>query len=303
VLDRLRSWRRSHGGEGRRPPAAARTRDDVRALALEEGLNADSADAVTATALPSLRLRPTAGRRDHFETRLGGPPLLPVPEPWPRVDGRPLAHVGQIYLPDVGAEGASLGLPTHGILTFFYDASEQPWGFDPADRGSWRVDWRTDLEGLSIPERPSELHQRDRFTAVPMQPELEWTVPGFDAYERDDLSFAPEDLERVQAVEDRLTGELPAHRVLGHPDLIQSEMRLECELVSRGIYLGGDRGEPVVPPDAERAAREWRLLLQVDSDGDVGTEWGDVGRIYFWIRAQDLEARDFSRVHLSLQCF
>jgi uncharacterized protein YwqG len=41
----------------------------------------------------------------------------------------------------------------------------------------------------------------------------------------------------------------------------------------------------------------------VDSDGDVGTEWGDVGRIYFWIRAADLEARDFSRVHLSLQCY
>jgi uncharacterized protein YwqG len=225
-------------------------------LALEEGLDESSADALAAVALPSLRLRPTAGRRDHFETRLGGPPLLPVPEPWPRVDGRPLAHVGQLFLPDVGADGAALGLPTDGLLTFFYDAGEQPWGFDPADRGGWRVDWRSDLEGLSIQERPTDLDQSDLFAAVPMQPELEWTLPGFDAYELDDLSFGQDDLERVEAIVDRLTGDLPAHRVLGHPDLIQSEMRLECELVSRGIYFGGDRGEPVVPPDAERAARE-----------------------------------------------
>ena len=75
-----------------------------------------------------------------------------------------------------------------------------------------------------------------------MQPELEWTLPGFDAYELDDLSLGQEDLDRVEAIVDRLTGALPAHRVLGHPDLIQSEMRLECELVSRGIYFGGDRG-------------------------------------------------------------
>ena len=301
MLDRLRSWRRSRGG--RRPPATARTREDVRALALEEGLDERSADALAAVALPSLRLRPTASSRDHFETRLGGPPLLPVPEPWPRVNGRPLASIGQVFLPAVRAEGAALGLPSDGLLSFFYDATEQPWGFDPADRGSWRVDWRTDLEGLSIPERPADLNESERFTAVPMRPELEWTVPGFDAYELEDLSLGDEELERVQAVEDRLTGDIPAHRVLGHPDLIQSEMRLECELVSRGIYFGGDRGEPVVPPDAEVAARDWRLLLQVDSDGAVGTEWGDVGRIYFWIRAADLEARDFSRTHLSLQCF
>jgi uncharacterized protein YwqG len=301
-VKRLRRWLGKARG-GARPSSAVRERSDVRSLALEEGLDARSAEALAAVALPSLRLRPTAGRRDHFETRLGGPPLLPVPEEWPRVDGRPLAYVGQLYLPDTGADGASLGLPTDGMLTFFYDASGQPWGFDPADRGGWRVDWRTDLDGLSIPERPHDLDPSDRFTAVPMQLELEWTVPGFDAYEVDDLSFGSEDQERVQAVADRLTGDLPAHRVLGHPDLIQSEMRLECEVVSRGIYFGGDRGEVVIPPDAERAARDWRLLLQVDSDGDVGTEWGDVGRIYFWIRAADLQARDFSHVHLSLQCF
>ena len=33
-----------------------------------------------------------------------------------------------------------LSLPHEGTLTYFYDVAEQStWGFDPADRGSWRV--------------------------------------------------------------------------------------------------------------------------------------------------------------------
>jgi uncharacterized protein YwqG len=44
------------------------------------------------------------------------------------------------------------------------------------------------------------------------------------------------------------------------------------------------------------------LLLQIDSDDAIGWTWGDAGRLYFWIRKQDLAARRFDRVWTILQC-
>ncbi|WP_432972333.1 DUF1963 domain-containing protein [Dactylosporangium sp. CA-233914] len=60
----------------------------------------------------------------------------------------------------------------------------------------------------------------------------------------------------------------PLHRVLGWSDPLQ---------------------EPMHEPG-------WQLLLQLDSDPGAGWEFADAGTLYFWIRDEDLAARDFSRV-------
>ena len=81
-------------------------------------------------------------------------------------------------------------------------------------------------------------------------------------------------------------------------------MELECQLASNGVYCGN-----AVFPEQEKVkaleagAADWRLLLQIDTDeAGPGWMWGDVGRIYFWIRHQDLAARRFADVWLILQC-
>ena len=45
-----------------------------------------------------------------------------------------------------------------------------------------------------------------------------------------------------------------------------------------------------------------KLLLLVDSDKRAGMMRGDLGRVVFSIRDDDLEARDFGRVVAHLQC-
>ncbi len=55
--------------------------------------------------------------------------------------------------------------------------------------------------------------------------------------------------------------------------------------------------------ELKSGASEWRLLLQVDTDDDAGMMWGDCGRLYFWIRVDDLRRRDFDEVWTILQCF
>lgn len=50
-------------------------------------------------------------------------------------------------------------------------------------------------------------------------------------------------------------------------------------------------------------AGDWHLLLQIDSDDDTGMMWGHAGRIYYWIREQDLMVRVFDEAWLILQCY
>lgn len=46
----------------------------------------------------------------------------------------------------------------------------------------------------------------------------------------------------------------------------------------------------------------WLLLLQIDSDDDMGIMWGDVGVGGFFIRENDLKKCDFSRVLYNWDC-
>ena len=79
-------------------------------------------------------------------------------------------------------------------------------------------------------------------------------------------------------------------------------MELACELAARGLPEDGahDAGEMREHP-LWRTARQWRLLLQIDSDPDLGVSWGDGGRLYFWIREGRARAGDFSKVRLTMQ--
>jgi uncharacterized protein YwqG len=81
-------------------------------------------------------------------------------------------------------------------------------------------------------------------------------------------------------------------------------MELECQLASNGIYCGGASCNQVEEAKALAAgASNWRLLLQIDTDEDgPGWMWGDVGRIYFWVKQQDVRSLRFDDAWLVLQC-
>ncbi|TCD03493.1 DUF1963 domain-containing protein [Pedobacter psychroterrae] len=92
--------------------------------------------------------------------------------------------------------------------------------------------------------------------------------------------------------------------LLGQPDVIQNEMELECELVTNGLYCGDPSGYN--DPRAEKLrpnAKDWRLLLQIDSNEETEMMWGDVGRLYFWIKEEDLAAKRFENSWCILQCY
>ncbi|HKP88908.1 MAG TPA: YwqG family protein [Thermoleophilaceae bacterium] len=270
------------------------------------------ADDTRTAVLPSIRLLRAEPGDLVQGNRIGGEPDLPLGVDWPEWQGRPLAFLAQIELgaiPDV-QPGRDL-LPAGGQLAFFYDAEpeRQPWGFDPADRGSGRVIHVPAGAAVERHEAPARLPRENLYEPGDLVPRVELTLPWPDAPAAPDLPLSTElrdaYLDLLEALSSSYGDEdAPRHRLLGHPDQLQGPMQTECQLVSNGLYTGDSSGwEDPRAPELLEAAPEWRLLLQLDSEiAPSEVMWGDDGRVYFWARERDLRAGVFDAGWTVLQC-
>ncbi len=268
---------------------------------------------------PSIRLTTTAGSHRQLElggSRIGGTPDVPPGWEWPRWGPpevrrpgperrhpdrpSPLGFIAQIDL--AAMPRVADGLSNSGWLYFFYDRYDEPWGFDPADRGCCRVfHVEGDRSRLVRAEPPADLETDHEATPCRITARLEPTLPD----ELPGVTYNSPICEAYWELCRKLTdGDPVQHRLLGHPQVIQNPMELECQLASNGVYCGDAGGY-----ESEQAklladgAGDWRLLLQIDTDEDgPGWMWGDCGRIYFWIKRQDLCSGRFDDVWLIFQC-
>ncbi len=235
-------------------------------------------------------------------SRLGGQPDVPESFNWPYRAEKPLAFLAQLNLADFAHLDCGLDLPKSGTLLFFYDAESQPWGYDPKHAGSGQIFFCENSANLVRVDFPSDLSEQCRFPICGLAAQQIDTRPNAWSVWVDLLK--PTADERFEMAEDN-EEEWYDHQIGGHASCVQHAMELECELASSGVYCGGSKGY-----HSERrrhlteagGARDWRLLLQLTSDPQCNFIWGDDGYLYFWIRQQDLAARDFSRIWTILQC-
>ncbi len=87
------------------------------------------------------------------------------------------------------------------------------------------------------------------------------------------------------------------NRLLGNPDTIQDDMRIQCQLTSHGVTDGNDPRTAAL----SKGAMDWQLLLQVDSNEHAGMRWASSGMLYYWITSADLHARHFDATWVVLQ--
>ena len=180
-----------------------------------------------------------------------------------------MAFVAQIRLDDLAQLDANDVLPTAGLLSFFCA---------PSELGNERVGrvLYTDPDTPLVRARaPAELETDERFAPAPLTFIAELSALACQSGQLDHLGLSREQRDAYCDAVEPDEG-LPIHRMLGHPDAVQ---------------------------DDPRANRNTCLLLQIDSDEDIGMMWGDVGRLYYLIEHADLAARRFERCRLTFQCY
>lgn len=261
------------------------------------------ADSLVGMARPSVRLiADSAAPVNDRGSRLGGPPDLPASTTWPRNGDDPLSFIAQVSLADVAPHESEGLLPRDGLLSFFYDAvTQNAWGFDPADGGSAAVIYTPASATTERREPPADLSDEGVFKTIGLRPQAELTFAPWESFDVERLGMSrDEGFAYAELFDDQ---DDMIHRLLGHPDPVQGDMQVECQLVTNGLYCGDSTGyEDPRAKELRDGAAEWRLLMQVDSQDEADMMWGDVGRLYYWIRHSDLLARDWDLSWLILQC-
>lgn len=256
-------------------------------------------------ACPSIRLRTRPVDEATIAagaSKLGGLPDLPPGAAWPQLQGAPMSFIAQVRLEDAQPADPEHLLPAAGLLSFFYDATQQTYGENPADRGGWQVLYLPgDRSTLRRAPAPAALPAASRFKPCAVSFATEPTLPQRPEVEVAGLAWSPQQQEQydgvlaaLQTQDDRAQ---PHDRMLGHPDTIQDDMRPQCALYANGV------SDPNDPKAAALLARanDWLLLLQVDSDPNAGMQWASSGMLYYWIERAALTAGRFDNTWLVLQ--
>ena len=233
---------------------------------------------------PTVLLVPTT---EPGFSKLGGDPELPADLAWPAGYDRPCTFLAQIDLAAVVALSQIDWLPKEGRLYAFYD----PDGYDAAD--VVRVFYSVEHPGSPAPTPPMARRPfpewRVAFTVRSSAPSLDWL--GLDA---SGIGLDEDEFESLERIGDAPPSDEIQHRIGGYPNEIQPErMWLSCEHLARG--LSEPSWDEDIPPAIERAAKEWRLLLQIDSDSGLKMNFGDGGRLYVFIRERHARRGDFSK--------
>lgn len=322
-------------------PGPNMTRDEAIRI-IRRSRFADMADELVALLRPGMQMYPQRTKLDALPSgasHLGGQPDVPAGFEWPRTPtGHPLSFLAQIHLPDVRPADPEELLPSIGWLCFFYDFAEEPWGLRGREHAHWRVVYfDTDTGALQRNSEPMGKEIR-RTPACSIRWELSYTLPsreeaatetarmtGQNASGERPQKWLPQQLawwtkDLGQLTEATPQG-TPNHHVLGHPQEIQGNMPSEFHLavenqpqrVEQNPFLPGQtltvRAErrddcPDWVIRLLRDSRDWRLLLQLDTDDNgTGWTWGDCGRLYFWLPEAELRARRFDHTWLNLQCY
>ncbi len=254
-------------------------------------------------------------------SKLGGRPDVPEDFVWPYFPeeggpgSTPLSFLAQINLAEAAPLDVNHELPPSGLLCFFYEFDEQPWGCDPEDRGSGRVFYIPEGVPLRRADFPEDLPPSDscriperalRLSAL-MLPDDEPGTAAFRPFIKlcqgdSRLAWTHYMAFRREYIEN--AGAQPyGSFLLGIPDLIQGPMEGDLESYAYDSGLFDDDTEEDWHED-ETCGR-WRLLFQL---GDLEDRKGrihlaDCGQLYFWIRCRELAARDFSKVWTLVQSY
>lgn len=242
-------------------------------------------------------------------SRIGGDPDLPSRIEWPVTsEGVPMTFLTQLNLQEFMAANESSLLPASGMLYFFVGVDE------PAYNIEHRVIHVPEEELASASRRPAPetTALEGAFRAYRLEPRATLEPPNYayvdaDQVENDTADYTDYE-ELIWSITDSRNGDVAL--LFGYPDGQHDDAEYEAALMiltgEKYDYHTGHALERIAAHfggNKEKALQEIRdtlLLLEIDSDNDIGFCWWDAGELQFFIRKEDLLAGRFDRTYCSL---
>lgn len=249
-------------------------------------------------------------------SKFGGCPDLPRGFRWYHFKGkspftdevkeRPLSFLAQINCGEVKKYDLDNRLPGTGMLYFFYELESMSWGFDPQDKGCAKVYYYDgDISDLVRTNFPNDMEEDFKMPEIELSFNSKYNAPCFEELFDDYQSNSWEEYDNLLEESGYIIVEDNSSKLLGYSDNIQGDMLLECELVTNGLYCGDSTGyNSLKAKELEQNKNQWKLLFQLDTVATDNFElmFGDCGRIYYFIKEEDLKNRNFDNTWLILQC-
>lgn len=240
------------------------------------------------------------------QSKIGGLPDLPKTMEWFNYKEEPMSFLAQINLNELAAFDLNDALPKEGILYFFYDATQQAHGLSPEDEGASKVFFfKGDMADLQRKEKPHNLDPDAFFDNCSIEFVYKINMPNYESDLLYDIDLDDDEFQIYSEIDALINDYEYINKILGHADIIESGMELDCELVRNGLFCGDASG--LKSPKAKALKRHigaWHLLLQLDSNDETANMlWGEAGRLFFWIREEDLKQQNFEKAWAILQSY
>ena len=91
-----------------------------------------------------------------------------------------MSFIAQINLVELPEYDFLDVLPLDGLLSFFYSARQETWGFDPNDKGSWKVIYFDDRK-LQRRDYPSDLPDEGIYKSCSVEFHHSVTIPELES--------------------------------------------------------------------------------------------------------------------------
>lgn len=249
-------------------------------------------------------------------SRIGGYPDLPEHIKWPLTqNGEYMTSIAQLNLTqianEVGTDRLPDFFPRQGLLCFFVGLDE------PAYQIEHQILYIPEQEMTSIayrePEETTILEEDAEQPFVPYEVHAQGNIefPTYSYVDYDQLvnhDISDEQYlewkEQFNADPDEMIGKMFGYPVSQHgDDYIEAATAI---LTGKHTYDTDKRRNWLIEQcagneqQADQEIEDMLMLLEIESDDDIGYMWWDAGVIHFFIRKADLIQLNFDRTYCSL---
>ncbi|NPC94392.1 DUF1963 domain-containing protein [Bacillus sp. WMMC1349] len=246
------------------------------------------------SARASIKLTAQKAKTGRYDSKIAGDPYFPKSEVYPLDEqGKPMKLLAQINFSQLPCLD---GFPSTGILQFYLSVSDDVYGlnFDnPCEQTGFCVKYfETLIE--------NEEQLLDDFSFVELEDEYQFPITceaSLTAEIQSELvGVADFQFEQYAGI-----GAWSFFEQFGDDE--ETVMEEYNEMYGGFAHkIGGYACFTQADPRDDDFSDHTVLLLQIDSDDEIDSMWGDVGIANFFIKPADLKKKDFSNVLYNWDC-